>query len=160
MSSPKSDLIKGIIGVLNLSAAWTFLASTYFGMELGKVIWKPHDDFYPFSVLLWGAVSVFWVFGIHGRLVELTFAVPLAEADATRIKTRSVLVAGFGNACVSVCLGLCLIASKRVGGLYPVATAVLGVLLLLIVFLMYRAIKRLAVFVTPLLGPSRKVLLR
>jgi|ERR1700730_5448133 len=153
MSSAKSDLIKGIIGGLKLSAAWTFMASTYFGMELGRVIWKPHDDFYPFSVLLWGAVSVVWVFGIRGRLVELTLAVPLAEADATRMKTRGVLAGGFGNACVSVCLGLCLVASKRVGGLYPVATAVLGVLLLLIVFLIYRAIKRLAAFVTPLSSP-------
>lgn len=122
-------------------------------MELGWVIWKPHDDFYPFPVLLWGAVSVFSIVGIHRRLVELAFAVPLAEADATRMKTRGVLVASFGNACVSVCLGLCLAASKRVGELYPVATAVLGALLLLIVLLMYRAIKRLAAFVTALVSP-------
>jgi hypothetical protein len=150
MGSAKSDLINGIISQLKLSTAWTFIASGWLGLELGKVIWKPHDDFYPFTVLLWGAMTVVMFLGIRGGLVALTFAVPLAEADATRMKTRAVLVAGFGIACISFCFALCLVASKRVGGLYPIAAVVFGMLLPLIGSLMHGVIKRLAAFVTPL----------
>lgn len=150
MGSAKSDLINGIVSQLKLSAAWTFMASAWFGLELGKVIWKPHDDFSPYTAWLWGAFTVVTFLRIRGELVRLTFAVPLAEADATRMKTRGVLVADFGIACISFCFALCLVASKRVGGLYPLAAVVFGVLLLLIGFLMHGAIRRLSAFVTPL----------
>ena len=120
------------------------------GLELGKHIWNVHDDFYPFTVLLWGIATVFWIFALRGGLRRLTFAVPLADADATRLKTRGILLADIGFLCISFCFGLCLAASKPVGGFYIVATVVFGVLLVLIGFLMYRAIKRLAEFVKPL----------
>jgi hypothetical protein len=149
MSSAKSDQIKGNIGGLKLSAAWTFLASARSGLEVATVIWKPLDNFYPFDLLLWGGVLVATLLVIRRRLVELTFAVPLADADATRLKTRAVLIADVGIACASFWFGLCLLASKRAGGLYPVATAVSGVLVIVIGFLIYRAIKRLAKFATP-----------
>lgn len=150
MRSANSDLIKGIISQLKQSAAWTFLAAVYFGFELGKHVWKTHDDFYPFTILLWGAMTIATVFGMRGWLVRLTFAVPLAEADATRMKMRGILVTDFGIACVSFCFGLCLVASKRVGGIYAVAAIAFGVLLLLIGFHIYRAIKRLGEFVKPM----------
>jgi hypothetical protein len=150
MASENSELIKGIAGQLKLSVAWTFLAAAYFGMELGKHIWNVQDYFYPFPVLGWGAATVATVFGIRSALMRLAFAVPLADADATRLKSRGILLADIGFLCVSFCFGLCAVPSKRVGGLYIVAAVVLGVLLVLAGFLMYRAIKRLAEFVKPL----------
>jgi len=152
MASANSELIKGIAGQLKLSAAWTFLAAAYFGLELGKHIWNTHDDFYPFTVLLWGGTTIAMAFGFRGALRRLTLAVPLADAEATRMKTRGMLLADIGFLCVSFCFGLCVAGSKQVGGLYIVALVVLGVLLVLIGFLMYRAIKRLAEFVKPLAG--------
>jgi hypothetical protein len=155
VGSANSDFIKGIISGFKLSAAWTFLAAIRFGVEVATAIWKPLDDFYPFNLLLWGAATVVMVFAIRGNLARLTFAVPLPEADSTRMKTHSILLANFGIACVSFCLGLCLVSSKRVGGIYTVAAIAFGVLLLLIGFLMYRAIKRLGEFVTPLGGDDK-----
>ena len=149
MASANSELIKGIAGGLKLSALWTFMAPVYFGLELGKHIWNAHDDFYPFTVLLWGAITVGMVFGLREVLMRVTFAVPLADAEATRKKTRRILLADIAFLCVSLCFGLCLIGSKQVGGLYIVAAVVFGVLLVLIGFLMHRAIKRLAEFVKP-----------
>jgi hypothetical protein len=150
MVSGNSEIIKGIISQLKLSAAWTFMAAAYFGMELGKRIWNSQDDFYPFTVLLWGAATAFNVYGMRSVLVRLAFAVPLADADATRLKTRGILLADIGFLCVSFCFGLCVVPTKRVGGFYIVAAVVLALLLVLIGFLMYRAIKRLAEFVKPL----------
>ena len=150
MASENSELIKGITGQLKLCAAWTFMAAAYFGLEVGKHIWNTHDDFYPFTVLLSGAATVLNVYGMRSVLVRLAFAVPLADADATRMKTRETLLADIGLLCISFCFGLCVVPTKRVGGLYIVAAVVLGLLLVLIGFLMYRAIKRLAEFVKPL----------
>jgi hypothetical protein len=150
MASANSELINGIAGQLKLSTAWTFLAAAYFGMELGKHIWNAHDDFYPFTVLLWGGITIAMAFGFRGALTRLTLAVPLADAEATRTKTRGMLLADIGFLCVSFCFGLCVVPTKRVGGFYIVAAVVLGLILVLIGFLMHRAIKRLAEFVKPL----------
>jgi hypothetical protein len=150
MNSASSELIKGITSQLKVSVAWTFLAAAYFGMELGKHIWNVQDDFYPFTVLGWGAATVATVFGIRSALMRLAFAVPLADADATRLKSRGILLADIGFVCVSFCFGFCVVPSKRVGGLYIVAVVAFGVLSALYGFLMYRAINRLAEFVKPL----------
>jgi quinol-cytochrome oxidoreductase complex cytochrome b subunit len=150
MASENSELVKGIASQLKLSAMWTFIAAVYFGLELGRHIWNVHDDFYPFTVLIWGGISAVWLLGFRGGLRRLTFAVPLADADATRKKTRRIFLVDIAFLCVSLCFGLCLVGSKQVGGLYIVAAVVFGVLLVLIGFIMYRAIKRLAEFVKPL----------
>ncbi len=150
MASENSELIKGITGQLKLSAAWTFLAAANFGLELGKHIWNAHDDFYPFTVLFSGGITVAMVLGLRAWLARLAFAVPLAHADATRFKTRGILLADIALLCISLCFGLCLVLSKREGGFYIVAAVLLAVVLLLIGFLIYRAIKRLAEFVKPL----------
>jgi hypothetical protein len=144
MTTAKSDLINGIVTQTKQCAWWTVLTSVYFGSELAAAMWEPHDDFYPFGVLLLGAMTVISFLGSRGALVRLTYAVELADAGAMRTKTRKVLVSIFGAACISLSFGLFVVASKRFGGLYPVAAAVLGVLLLWIGFLMHRGIKRLA----------------
>jgi hypothetical protein len=156
MSTAKSDIIKGMISGLKLSALWIFLASTRFGVDLGTVLWKPHDVLYPFDVVFWGVVTVAMIVANRGSLVRLTYSVALAEADATRTKTRGILIANFGNACISFCFGLCVVASKRVGGLYPVALTVFGVLLFLVGIHINREIKRLAAFMTSL-GELRSI---
>jgi hypothetical protein len=138
MTTAKSDLIKGIFSQLKLSAWWTVFAAAQFGLELGKVVWKLHDEFYPFNLLLWGAMTVFSFLANRGAIVRLTYSVALAEVDATRMKTRKLLPTIFGVSCVSFCFGLCAGPAKRFGGLYLVAVIASGVLLLLIGFLMYR----------------------
>jgi hypothetical protein len=143
MASAKVALIQGIIGSLRLYAAWTLLASFYFGMELGKRIWKVSDDFYPFTILLWGALTVFWVLGVRSTLERLSFAVPLADADTVRVKTRGILLTDIIIACISTFFGLCLVASKRIWEMYPVGAAVFGTLLLLVGFWMYRQLSAL-----------------
>ena len=62
MTKAKSDLIEGIFSQLKLSAWWTVLAAAQFGLELAKVLWKLHDEFYPFNLLLWEPCSFsrFW----------------------------------------------------------------------------------------------------
>jgi hypothetical protein len=150
MASETSDLIKGIISRVKISAAWTFLATAWFGLEVGRIIWKPNDEFYPFTVLFWGAATILTLFGTRSVLMQLAFAVPLSEADATRTKARGILVTDLGIAGISFCFAVCMVATKRVGGFYIVAAVVFGVLLVLIGFLMHRAIKRLAEFVKPL----------
>src|ERR1700721_3928056 len=112
MASENSELIKGITGQLKLSAAWTFMAAAYFGLEVGKHIWNAQDDFYPFTVLLWGAATVLNVYGMRSVLVRLALAVPLADADATRMKTRGTLLAEIGLLWVSFCFGLCVVPTK------------------------------------------------
>src|SRR5271163_3153052 len=121
MTTAKSDQIAGIVSRLKLSAWWTILASSEFGLELGRVIWKPHDDFYPLTVVLWGGVTVFSFLMCRSALVGLPYAVTLTEAGAMRLKTRGVLMVIFSAACISFCFGLCALASKRLGGLFPVA---------------------------------------
>lgn len=150
MKTANAELIKGIFSGLKLTAAWIGLASASFGMQVGKMIWKPQDEFYPFSTLVWGAVTVAFLFGGRGALTRLTYAVPLADAEATRSKTREYLVVSFGIACASFCFGVCLVGSKRAGELCIVAAVASGALLVLIAFLMRRTIKRLAAFVAAL----------
>src|ERR1700721_3701003 len=101
MASENSELIKGITGQLKLSAAWTFMAAAYFGLEVGKHIWNAQDDFYPFTVLLWGAATVLNVYGMRSVLVRLALAVPLADAHATRRNTPGPFSAANGVSLVA-----------------------------------------------------------
>ena len=143
MSTARKESVNQVITQLKQAAWWTLLASIYFGSELAKVMWRPHDDFYPFSILLWGAMAIAYLLVSRGALMQLTYAVGLADAQATRMKTRKVLVVIFGAACLSFSFGLCFVASKLFGGLYPVAAVVLGALLLFVGVLTHREIKRL-----------------
>jgi hypothetical protein len=144
MPTAKSDLIKLVIDQLKLAAGWTVLSWIAFGLEVGRAMWKPHGDFYPIFLVGWGGMAAFSVFKVRTNLVQLPYTVPLEEADTTRMKLRGVWVFFCGTACISFCFGLCGAASRLFGGLYPFAAIAFGVLLLLIVFLMYRRIKRLA----------------
>ena len=150
MKTANAELIKGIISGLKLTAAWTFLAPASFGMEAGRAIWRLHNDFYPFNLILYGGATVFTLFAGRAALTRLTYAVPLTDVEATRLKTREYLVYNFGIACFSFGFGLSLAGSKGSGGLYPIAAVALGALLILNGFLMRGAIKRLAAFVTAL----------
>lgn len=150
MTTVREDSLNGVLIQLKQAVWWTALASIYFGSELAKVLWRPHDDFYPFSILLWGAMAIVYFVTSRGALVRLTYAVELADAQATRIKTRRVLAVVFGIACVSFCFGLSVVASKVFGGLYPIAAVLLGPLLLFTGVLAHREIKRLASSLRPL----------
>ena len=119
------------------------MASSEFGLELGRVIWKPHDDFYPLTVVLWGGVTVFSFLMCRSALVGLPYAVTLTEAGAMRLKTRGVLMVIFSAACISFCFGLCALASKRLGGLFPVAAIVFLMVLISIGFLVHRRLTQL-----------------
>ena len=150
----RSDLINGIVSRLKLSVWWTLLSSLYFGWEVADSLWKPHDDFYPFPLLMWGALTIISFWGNRGALVQLRYAVEFSEAEATRMKTRRALAAIFAAACISFCWAVCVVASKRFGGLYRFTAIVLGVLLLFIGFLMYRWIKRFALALVTTSGSS------
>jgi hypothetical protein len=158
MKSARADRLKEIISRLRIAAAWTLLAGFYCGMEMGRHIWQLHDDFYPFTILLWGAMTIYMVFMVRGLLVGLPLAVPLADADSIRMRTRGFLLSDIIVGCISISLGLCLGPAKHVGGMYRVGAAVLGAALLLISVLMHRAIKRLAVFATSLVGRDESIL--
>jgi hypothetical protein len=149
MTTKDPDRLAGIVSQLKLSAWWAVLASAYFGAAFAGAIWKPHDDFNPFLLLLWGAMAVFSLFRCRATLVGLTYSVALEEADATRTKTRGLFLAVCGAACISLSLGLCAIASKRFGGMFPIAAVVLLAALVLSGSLMHRAIIRLARKLTP-----------
>lgn len=142
MSGAKPEVVNGV-SQLRLSGCWIVIATMSFGMELGKGIWKPHDDFYPFPLLIWGAMTVISILGLRGNLAGLPYAVNLEEAPAMRNKTKPLSIIGLGVACVSLALGLCVVASKTLGGIYPAAAGGLAVLLVLLIFLMYRKIAHL-----------------
>ena len=87
MKSARADRLKEIISRLRLAVGWTLLAGLYCGMEMGRHIWQLNDDFYPFTILLWGAMTIFMVSMVRGNLVGLSFVVPLADADSIRMRT-------------------------------------------------------------------------
>ncbi len=153
-TTARSDRINGIVSQLNLSVWWTLLSSVYFGWEVADAMWKPHDDFYPFPILMWGALTIISFLGSRGALVQLRYAVEFAEAETTRMKTRRALAAIFAAACISFCWAVCVVASKRFGGFYQSTAVVLGVLLLFIGFLMYRWMKRFALALVTTSGSS------
>jgi len=144
LSTYKSDLINGTVTQIKYSCLFTLVSSISFGMELADALWKPHDDFYPFRMLMWAAMCALFFLASRGALKNFTYTVELAEADVTRVKARKVLLAIFGAALNSFCFAISAIAAKQSGGLYNVAAVVLGVLPLFFGFLMYRGIKRLA----------------
>jgi len=153
-TTARADLISGIVSRLKLSVWWILLSSLYFGSEVADSLWKPHDDFYPFPLLMWGALTIISFWGNRDALVQLRYAVEFAEEKTTRMKTRGALAAIFGASCISFCLAVCVVASKRFGGLYRSTAVVLGVLLLLIGFLMYRRMKRFALSLATTSGSS------
>jgi hypothetical protein len=145
MFTAKPDVINEIVSRIRLSAWWIAIASISFGMEIAKVAWIPHDDFYPFPVLMWGAMTAISLFGLTGALKQLAYAVPPAHAEAAESRKRAAAAVSFGIVCVCLlfCFGLSVVASKRFGGIYPVVAAVLGILILWGGFLLNRRINRL-----------------
>jgi hypothetical protein len=145
MTTVKERLLEGIVSQLKSSGWSILLVSSWFGLSLGKVIWRPHEDFDTFSALLWGAIVIFWLVRCRSTLVGLTYEVPLEQADATRTKTRGIFPRILGAAFASFCLGLCVVVWKRFGGVLPIAaTVLLLALLILSGFLINRRIVRLA----------------
>ena len=144
MSTYKSDLINGTVTQIKYSCLFTLVSSISFGMELADALWKPHDDFYPFRMLMWAAMCALFFLASRGALKNFTYTVELAEADVTRVKARKVLLAIFGAALNSFCFGMSVVASRLFGGVCIVAAVVFALLALFSAFLMFRGIKHLA----------------
>ena len=139
----KSDVIVETVGRLKLSTWWIVIAPISFGMEAGQLIWKPNDEFYPFTLLMWGAMTVISFVGLRRAFDQLTYAVPLADAEAVRVKTRDLTAVSVGVTCISFCFGLSIVASKRLGGWCPIVAMILGLLTISLNFLLRSKISRL-----------------
>jgi hypothetical protein len=150
MATAEEHLLEEFVSQLKSSAWSILLVSSCSGLWLGKVIWRPHEDFDTFGALLWGAIVILWLVRCRSTLVGLAYRVPLEQADATRTKTRGIFVRVLAAAFASFCLSLCAGAWKQFGGFLPIAATWLFLtLLLLSVFLVNRRIVRFARELSP-----------
>jgi hypothetical protein len=118
--------------------------SAWFGMELGKALWRPHDPFYPYTLIFWGLISAFFARATFAYLWQLRYSVPPALADEKEKEARSLLLFIFGTAFAGFCLTMSIIPAKRFGTLCAFGAAILGALTTLMVIITERKIKQVA----------------
>jgi hypothetical protein len=144
MTTANADRRKTVAGRIRLNAVWCVTGSTWFGLQLGVAMWRPHDPFYPFPLIFWGLFTVLYARGVIIQLSQLSYAVPLADADEKRKEGRRLMAYVLGIAFASFCFALCVVAAKSLGRLYAFAAVALGAFTILMIFITERRIKHIA----------------
>lgn len=144
MANAQTDRWIRIAGQIRNNAIWTAAWSTLFGFQVAIAMWKTHDVFYPFPLVLWGFFAVFWSYRAVLYLSQLSYAVPLEQTNTFKSKARKLMAYTLCIALISFCFAICLLGSKASGRLYIVAAVGLGTCMVLMVFAIERDVKRLA----------------
>jgi hypothetical protein len=142
MTTARIDLLNQKFLQIRLCAIWVVLASTQLGFRLAAFMWKPRSIFYPFDLLLWAFVGVFWLFRARGALMGLVFNVTPEKAQARR-KALLVLLYIFCTGIISFGFAVCLLAVKSFGKFYLIPAVILGALTIVMMLPVMRGTKRL-----------------
>jgi len=143
MVNKKADLINQRFVHIRLSVIWVAIASTQFGFHLAATMWKRRDLFYPFDLLLWGFIGIFWLFRVRGILVGLIFNVPPERAGKAKRSAFSLLAYTLCTGIVSLSFAVGFLAAISFGRLYVIVAVVLATLMVWMILLTIRMAKRL-----------------
>jgi hypothetical protein len=144
LRAPNADGWKPLAGRIRQNAVGCGVGLLWCGSELGGAMWRPRDPFFPYTLIVWGFVTVLLVWRTIVSLNQLSYTVPLAVADEKKKEARSLIPYILGTALMSFCVALSIVAAKEFGRLCAIGAAVLGGLLLLMIWVTERRIKRVA----------------
>jgi hypothetical protein len=143
MTTSSADRWKTVAGQIRLTAVWCMIGSSWFGLELAAAMWRPRDVFYPFPLIFWGLITVFYLYRVIVYLSQLSYTVPLAYANEKRKELRPLGACIVGAACVSFAFTMCSVAGKSFGAVWIGAAVALGLLTILMIFVLERKIKQI-----------------
>lgn len=146
MDTANTDRWKEVVGQIRLKLAVCVMALTGFGSQLAGAIWKPHDVFYPFLLVVWGLFTLLFLRGAFRYLNQLSYSGNQEGKNTKTGKARRLMAYIFCTAFIWLCLVMCLEAAKSFGKAYAVALVVFGIFMMLMVLITDREIKRLAVW--------------
>ena len=144
MNTPNADRWKALAGQFRLNAIWCAVGSSWIGLELGADMWRRRSPFYPFDLILWGFITLIYVWRTLVGPNQLSSTVPLAVANERKKEARSLTPYILGTALTSFSFALCSMAAKQFGRLCVVGAFALGVLLILMVWATERKMKHVA----------------
>lgn len=133
MTTANTDRWRAIAGQIRLNVLWCAIGPSWFGLELGAAMWRTRDDFYPFSLIAWGLITVFYVYRTLVQLHQSSYTVPLAQAEGKKKEARPLMAYVLGVAFTSFFFALSLAAAKSFGRFYAVSSVVLGALTILVI---------------------------
>jgi small-conductance mechanosensitive channel len=143
MVDQKIDRINELSSQIKLSVIWVAIASTQFGFHLTAAMWKRPDIFYPFDLLLWGFIDIFWLLRMRGVLAGLAFNVPVEGAATAKRNVLLLLLYTLCTGIISFCFAVSVLAAKSFGRLYVIAVVVLAPLTVGMILLTIQKAKRL-----------------
>jgi hypothetical protein len=144
MTAANTGRLKEVVGQLRLNAAFTVTVTWLLGGNVALSMWKKHDDFYPFQLIVWGFFTVVFSRSSFLYLAGLTWSVMPEEAKRKKLKARQLMAYILCTMLVSFCSAVCLVAAKVFGKLYIVSAVVMGMLMVWMTLATDREIRRLA----------------
>ena len=138
----KTGVINGHFNQIRLSVIWVAIASTQFGFHLAAVIWKRPDILYPFDLLLWGFIGIFYLLRMRGLLAGLVFNVPAEEVAKAKRNALLLLLYTLCTGIISFCFAVAILAAKSFGRLYVFLAVVLAALMVVMILQTIQTTKR------------------
>lgn len=144
MNTANADRWKEIVGQIRLKISVCLMGLTMFGLQLAAAMWKPHDVFYPFPLVVWGFFTLLFLGAAFRYLNQLSFSRNQEEEKTRKAKVHRLMAYILFAAFIWLCFFSCALAAKTFGKLYAVPVVVFGMLMILVAFITDREIKRLA----------------
>jgi peptidoglycan/LPS O-acetylase OafA/YrhL len=148
MDTAKTDRWKEVVGQIRLKLAVCVMALTGFGSQLAGAIWKPHDVFYPFPLVVWGLFTLLFSREMFRYLHQLSYSGNQEEKKTKKERARRLMAYILCTAFIWLCLVICVLAAKSDSKLYGVAVVVFGIFMILMVLITDREIRDLAAWFT------------
>jgi len=144
MTAANTERWKEVVGQLRLNAAITVTVTWLLGGNVALSIWKRHDDFYPFQLIVLGFFTIAFSRASFRYLAGLSWSVMPEEAKSKKLKARQLMAYIFCAMLVWFCSAVCLVAAKIFGKLYIVSAVVMGIFMICMGLVTDREIRRLA----------------
>ena len=137
---------------LMLSCLWTFMAPYWLSSSIGELLWRQNDSFghdlAVFGIIFWGPLTIIYAAGLCYKLLKLPSAVGPAHVEKVQTQTRLLVALVLGLGVTGFCLGLAVLAMKRLGEFRGIELASLIVLALLGLLFSWHEFKRLCADLT------------
>jgi amino acid transporter len=144
MTAANTERWKAVVGQLRLNAASTVTVTWLLGGYVALSMWKKHDDFYPFQLILFGFFTIAFSRSSFRYLAGLSWSVMPEEARRKKLKARRLMAYILCTMLVWFCSAVCLVGAKIFGRLYTVSAVVMGIFMIWMALVTDREIRRLA----------------
>ena len=144
MSATNTGRWKEGVGRLRWNTAVTVTVAWLLGGYVALSIWKKHDNYYTFQIMVLGSFMVLFARSSFVYLAGLSWSMVPEEEKRKKLKARRLMAYVPFTMLVSFGFAVCLVAARIFGKLYTVSAVVMGIFVIWMAWATDREIRSLA----------------